>query len=141
MVERFCELKICALSVLGFIGSISAPDEATHKDEAHALQCTTAGPYNAIPTYLFCVGSVCGLGSDLLGIQSLSLAARCRTASNSGTLANGLAEIQAARECDNAPIFDLSSEWKEKFLNPSMAHSTTEALAIYFSSLGSSWQT
>ena len=130
LVERLCEFKIYALSVLVFIGSISAPDEATLKDEGHALQCTTAGPYNAIPTNLFCVGSVCGLGPDLLGIHTLSLAARYGTASNSGTLANGLAKNQAARECDHAPIFALSSEWKEKFLNPSMAHSTMEALAI-----------
>ena len=88
LVERLREFKIYALSVLGFIGSISAPDEATLKDEAHALQCTTAG--NAIPTNFLCVGSVCGLGPDLLGIHTLSLAARERTASNSGTLANGL---------------------------------------------------
>ena len=50
------------------------------------------------------------------GIHTLSLAARFRTASNSGTLTNGLAKIQAAREYDHAPIFALSSEWKEKSL-------------------------
>ena len=101
LVERLCDFKICALCVLVFVlGSISAPDEATLKDEAHALQCTTAGPYNAIPTELLRVGSVCGLGPDILGIHAISLAARFRTASNSGTLANGLAKIQAAREYD-----------------------------------------
>ena len=62
LVERLCDIKTYALSVLGFFGSISAPDEATLKAEAHALQCTTAGPYNAIHTNLLCVGSVCGLG-------------------------------------------------------------------------------
>ena len=76
LVERWCDLKIYAVSVLGCVGSISAPDEATLNDEAHALQCTTAGPYNAIPTSLLCAGSVCGLGPDLLGIHTLSLAAR-----------------------------------------------------------------
>ena len=35
-----------------------------------------------------------------------------------------------AREYDHAPIFALSSEWKEKFLNLSMAHSTMEAFDI-----------
>ena len=98
LVQRFCELNIYALSVFGSIGSISAPDEATLKDEAHALQCTTAGPYNAIPTSLLRVGSVCGLGHDLLVIHTLSLAARKRTAADSSALANGLAKIQAARE-------------------------------------------
>ena len=38
-------------------------------------------------------------------------------------------KIQATRECDHAPIFALSSEWKDKFLNPSKAHCTMEALA------------
>ena len=79
---------------LGIIGSISAPDEATLKEEAQALQCTTAGPCNAIPTDLLRVGSTCGLGPDILGIHTLSLAARHRTASNSVALANGMAKKQ-----------------------------------------------
>ena len=37
-VERLVDFK-----VLGYIGSISAPDEATLKEEAHVLQCTAAG--------------------------------------------------------------------------------------------------
>ena len=66
LVERLCELKIYNLSVLGYIGSISAPDEATLKEEAHASQCTSVSPYNAIPTNLLRVGSVWGLGPDIL---------------------------------------------------------------------------
>ena len=89
-----CDLEIYAISVLGHIGSISAPDEATLKDEAHALQCTTAGPHNAIPTSLLCVGSVCGFGPELLGIHSLSLAARYKTAANSSTLNQVLEKIR-----------------------------------------------
>ena len=64
-VERLCDLTIYALSVLGYIGSISAPDEASLKAEAHALQCTTAGPYNAIPTNSLRVGSTCGIAPTL----------------------------------------------------------------------------
>ena len=56
-----CDQKIYALSVLGCIGSISAPDKATLKAEAHALLCTTAGPYNAIPNSLQGVGPCVGL--------------------------------------------------------------------------------
>ena len=41
-----------ALSVIGHIGSISVPDGASLKEEAHALQCTTASSHNAIPTDL-----------------------------------------------------------------------------------------
>ena len=127
LVERLFDFKIYALSVLGFSGSISAPDEATLKEEAHALQCTTAGPCNAIPTDLLRVGSMCGLDLDVLGIHSLSLAARHRTAAKSGLLASGKAKVQAARGVDRAPIYAITSEWKEKCLNPSMAQSTMEA--------------
>ena len=53
LVERLCEFKIYALSVLGYPGSISAPDEATLKEETHAIQSTTADPYNAfLLTYI-----------------------------------------------------------------------------------------
>ena len=130
LVDRLCDLKTNALSVFGYTGSMTAPDEATLKEEVHALQCTAAGPHNAILTDLLRVVSVCGLGPDIHRIHTLSLAARCRTASNSGTLANGPAKNQAVREYDHAPIYALSSEWKEKFSNPSMAQNTVEACEI-----------
>ena len=74
-----------------------APDKATLKAENHALQCTTAGPYHAITSHLLGVGSVCGLGADLVGIHSISLAARYRFAACSSTLRRGLEKIGAAR--------------------------------------------
>ena len=43
-VERLVDFKFYALSLLGYIGPISAPDEATLKEESHALQ-SAAGPY------------------------------------------------------------------------------------------------
>ena len=49
LVERLCDLKIYAISVLSFVRSVCAPDKATLKAESHTLQCTTAGLYNAIP--------------------------------------------------------------------------------------------
>ena len=94
------------------------------KEEAHALQCITAGPYNALPTNLLRAGSTCGLCLDVFGIHILSLGARYRTAANSGTLVNGLDKVHAAREYDRAPISALSSEWAEKFLKTSMAYRT-----------------
>ena len=96
LVERLCELKIYAVSVLSYIGSICAPDKATLRAEDHAPQCTTAGLYNAVPTSLPVVGSVRGLGPDLVGIHAISLAARYRTATCSNTLNQGLEKIQAA---------------------------------------------
>ena len=116
--------------MLGCIGSISAPDRATLKAEAHALQRTAASPYNAIPANLLCVGFMCGLGPDLVGIHSLSLAARYRTAACSNTLIQGPQKIQAVREYDFAPMFAISSDWEKNFLVPSMARSTAEAVHI-----------
>ena len=80
------DFKIHAISVLSFIGSVCAPDKATLKAGTHALQCTTAGPYTAIPSNLLGVGSVCGHGPDLVGIYSISLAVRYRVAACSTTL-------------------------------------------------------
>ena len=68
LVERLCDFKIYAISVLSFIGSVCAPEKATLKAENHALHCTTAGPYNAFPSTFLGVGSVCGVGPDLVGI-------------------------------------------------------------------------
>ena len=48
LVERLVDFKIYALPAPGYLGSISALDEATLKEEAHALQCITAGPYNVV---------------------------------------------------------------------------------------------
>ena len=62
LAERLCDLTIYTISVLSFIGSVCAPDKATLKAENHSLRCTAAGPYNAIPSKLLEVGSVCGLG-------------------------------------------------------------------------------
>ena len=107
LVERLCDFKIYAISVLSFIGSVCAPVKATHKAENHALQCTTAGPYNALPSTLLGVGSICGLGPDLVGIHSISLAARCRVAACSTTLNRGLEKISTARGHNYTP-FSLS---------------------------------
>ena len=53
LVERLYDFKIYAISVLSFIGSVCAPDNAIQKAENHALQVTTAGPCNAIPFHYF----------------------------------------------------------------------------------------
>ena len=129
LVERLCDFKIYAISVLCFIGSVCAPDKATLKAENHALQCTTAGPYNAILSHLLGVGSICGLGPDLVGIHSISLAARYRVPACSTTLTQGLEKIQAVRGHNCTPIFALSRVGKE-FLVPSMALSTADAFDI-----------
>ena len=130
LVERLCDIKIYAILVLSFIGSVCAPDKATLKAENHALQCTTAGPYNAIPSKLLAVGSVCGLGPDLVGIHSISLAARYRVAACSTTLTQGLEKVSAARGHNCTPLFALFPAWEHEFLLPSMAFNTANAFDI-----------
>ena len=61
-----------------------------------------------LPSNLLGVGSVCGLGPDLLGIRSISLGDRYGTAACSNTLNQGLEKIQAARGHSSAPTFALS---------------------------------
>ena len=96
----------------------------------YALQCTTAGPCNAIPSHLLGVGSVCGLGPDLVGIHSISLAARYRVAACSTTLTQGLEKIQTARGHNCTPLSALPPAWERDFLVPSMAFGTANAFDV-----------
>ena len=130
LVERLCDLKIYAISVLNFFGSVCAPDKATIKAKNHGLQCTTAGPYNAIPSSLLQVGSICGLGPDLIGIHSISLAARYRVAACSSTFRKGLQKVSTARGHNCTPLFALSPAWEHEFLLLSMAFNTANAFGI-----------
>ena len=121
LVERLVDFKVYALSVLGYLGSISALGRATLKEEVYALQCTTAGPNNAFLTDLLRAGSVCGIGIDRCGIRIIGLAEHFRTAANSGTPINGPTKHRAARDYDGASIHATTPEWEEKFLKTSMA--------------------
>ena len=73
---------------------------------------------------------MCGLGPDLVGIHSIGLAARYRTAACSNTLNQGLEKIQAARAVDFAPFLALCPNWEKEFHTPSMARSTADAFNI-----------
>ena len=83
-----------------------------------------------MPTSLLGVGSVCGLGPDLVGIRSISLAARHRTAACSNTLNQGLEMLHAAQAYDFAAVLALSPIWEKDFLAPSMSRSTSDAFSI-----------
>ena len=130
LVERLCDFKIYAISVLSFIGSVCAPDKATLKAENRALQCSTARPYNAITSSLLEVGSTCGLGPDLVGIHYVSLAARYRVAACLSTLRRGPEKVNDARGHNCTPLFALSPAWEHEFLFPSMTFHTTNASDI-----------
>ena len=128
--ERLCDLQMNAISLLSFIGSVCAPDKATLKVQNHVLQCTTAGPHHAIPANFLGIGSVCGLGPDLVDTHSMSPAAHYQVAACSTTLNQGLEKIQTARGHNCAPIFALSPVWEKGFLAPSMTKSTADAFDI-----------
>ena len=74
---------------------------------------------NSTPTAVG-VGSVWGLGPDLVGIHSISPAARYRVAACSTTLSRGLEKISTARGQNCVPIFALSLSpfGKKSFLFP-----------------------
>ena len=114
--HRLCDFKIYAISVLRFIGSVCAPDKATLKAENHACHCTTAGPYNAIPSSSLQVGSICWLGPDLFGIHSIISAVRYRVAACSSTLRRGLEKVNEARGHNCTSLFALSPAWNMSFL-------------------------
>ena len=71
---------------------------------------------------------MCGLGPDLVGIHSISLAARFRVAACSTTLRQGLQKIQTARGHNRTPVFACSLAWEKEFLTPSMAWNTMNAV-------------
>ena len=103
--------------MLCFIGSVCAPD--TLQAENHALQCTSAGPKNAIPSTLLGFCSDFGLGPFLVGIHSLCPAARYRVAACSITLSQSLEKISTARGRNCTPLFARSPSWeKNSLLHP-----------------------
>ena len=61
-------------------------------------------------------GSICGLGPDVLGIHSISLAARYRVAACSSTLRKGLEKVKEARGHNCTPLFALSPACEQEFL-------------------------
>ena len=82
------------------------------------------------PSSLLQVGSICGLGPDVDGIHSISLAARYRFAACSSTLRRGLEKVNEARGHNCTPLFALSPAWEQEFLFPSMTFHTANAFDI-----------
>ena len=66
----------------------------------------------------------------MVGINSISLAARYRVAASSSTLRRGLEKVSAARGHNCAPPFALSPAWEHEFLVPSMTFNTANAFDI-----------
>ena len=73
LVERLVDFEVFALSVLGYLGSTSAPDGAALKEESHALQYTTAGPTMPYPLTSYVLDLRTALVSTCLGSVSLAL--------------------------------------------------------------------
>ena len=97
LVERLVDFKIGdALLELGYLGSISALDQATIEAEAQALQCTTAGPYNVLPPVSFMLAQHAAFVSTSSGsiISALLLGTGRRpTHSHSSTLWKKLMQL------------------------------------------------
>ena len=140
LVERLCDFKNFAHSVLEKMDPCPHWTKQPSRMRPMPYNALQQERNNAILTNLLRVGSVCGLGPDILGIHALiNLAARYRTACHSGTPANGLAIIQAAREYDHAShfCFQLRMEGKhfESFHGPQHRGGVRNCML-----LGSHWQ-
>ena len=72
-------------------------------------------------------GTEIGLGVDVRGIHVISLAARLRVETRSGTPADGPANIQGARSSTLATLHALSTEWDDTMLHRSMAYAAMSA--------------
>ena len=92
--------------------------------------CPSVYHSRTVQCYPFQVGSICGLGPDLIGIHSISLAARYRVAACSSTLRRGLEKVNEARGHNCTPLFALCPVWERDFLFPSMTIHTANAFHI-----------
>ena len=88
-VKHVVAYKEHALPVLGFVGSLAAPDQATVTDESRALQRLAAGPCDSTSTKV-------GLGMGVSGNPRDSLAARFQFASRLHTLSEGVGETSGS---------------------------------------------
>ena len=116
--------------MLTFIGSVCAPDKATLKAENHALQCTTAGPYNAIPSSLLQVGSICGLAliwlAFILSVWQLAIGLQQAHPLSAEVLKKSMRHAGTIA----LTLFTLSPAWEQEFLFPSMTFHTAIAFDI-----------
>ena len=128
LVERLCDFKIYAISVLSFIGSVCAPDKATLKTEKQCpavYNCRTVQRKTFLELALYVVlvltwwvftPSALRLAIELLHVRP--------------RLAKALRKSNRLVGTTSAPIFALSLAWEKEFLAPSMACSTANAFDI-----------
>ena len=109
LFERLCDLKIYTLLVFDFV-SISAPDEATLKDEVHALQCLMQARTMPVPPASHALAPCVVLDPTFVESTLLAFPTNYRTASNSDTLNNCLAKIRELMDMSLLP-FLLSVVW------------------------------
>ena len=116
LVERLCDFKIYAITVLSFIGSYvhsirqpSRPRTMLFSVQQQARTTLYRLPFSELAPYVV-------FGPDQVGIHSISLAARYRVAACSTTLTQGFEKIHNARGHNCTPIFALSPIWEKEFL-------------------------
>ena len=103
---------------------------SANKGSDDAYDVSVSLTYNAITSSLLQVGSICGLGPDVVGIHSISLAAGFGVAACSSTLRRGLEKVSEARVHNCTLLFALSPAWEQEFLLPSMTFHTANAFDI-----------
>ena len=123
-----CDFKIYAISVLSALLGLYAHQIRQPEGREPCFSVYHSRPVQHYPSALLGVGSICGLGPDLVGNHSISIVARCRVAACSTALSRGLEKINTARGHNCTSLFALI--WEKEFLVPSMALSTADAFDI-----------
>ena len=118
LVERLCDIKIYAISVLSFIGSVCAPDIATPQGRKPCSSVYCCRPVSRYSIYIAWSWLCLWPWPDLVGIHFLNLAVRYRVAACSTTLSRGLEKISTARGLNCTPFCSLSPTGKKNFLFP-----------------------
>ena len=130
LVERQCDFKIYAISVLSFTGSVCALDKATLETENHALQCTTAARKTLYHLHFLWLALFVALA--LIWWAFIALASRLAIELQHARPRFAEVLKRSARLEDIiALLFSLSPVWKKEFsLVQSMAFGTANAFDI-----------
>ena len=112
----------------------SCPRSRPPEVEAHAFQCISAGPCNAIPSCAQGVGSVCGFRPAVVGIHFLS-------ASRSAVYLPRV-QTRSTKDLSRSRLFvrlilhhflHSAANWDKECLVPSMVRGTAEAFNVSMS--------
>ena len=131
-------LNIYAYSVLQFVAQLLPPPDSWKEDEREALRYLCPGPRGWIVPAVLHRADILGLGSTMLDVEHLSLAARYRVALFENAFRGGLHVARRARHLRHARLhsdhLDRVYTWSAWYSSAMVFH--LEAAVAHFSQLG-----